>query len=119
MWRVLVVEDDSLQADWLCDLLEGEGMEPVGPAPGAKAALELLDTMPVDAGILDIRLQDRLCFDVARMLGERGVPFLFLTGSVGDVLPKEFQDVPLLRKPAEPSVLIDLLRSLLVRGHPG
>ena len=95
-WRVLVVEDDCLQADWLCDLLEGEGIEPVGPAADAKTAQRLLETVSIDAGILDIRLQEGLCFDVARTLEERGIPFLFLTGSTGEVIPEKFHGVPLL-----------------------
>jgi hypothetical protein len=37
-------------------------MEPVGPVASAEAARQLLETMPVDAGILDIRLQGGLCF---------------------------------------------------------
>ena len=112
-WRVLVVEDDCLQADWLCELLEGEGIEPVGPAADAKAAERLLDTMSVDAGILDIRLNEGLAFDVARTLADRGIPFLFLTGSTGEVIPTKFQGVPLIYKPAEPPVILELLRTLL------
>lgn len=115
MWHVLVVEDDYLQADWLCDLLESEGLEVLGPVSSAEAARRLLDTMPVDAAILDINLQDGLCFGVARILVESKVPFLFLTGSIGHVIPKEFQAIPLLLKPAEPAVLLDLLRKLLAQ----
>jgi DNA-binding response OmpR family regulator len=81
-WRVLVLEDDVLQGDHVCDLLLGEGMEPLGPVATAEAAAELLDTTTVDAAILDIRLQNGLCFKVARALLQRQTPFLFLTGSV-------------------------------------
>jgi DNA-binding response OmpR family regulator len=57
-WRVLVLEDDFLQGEHVCDLLLGEGMEPLGPVATADAAVELLDTTTVDAAILDIRLQN-------------------------------------------------------------
>ena len=113
MQRVLVVEDDYLQADWVCDLLETEGLEPVGPAADAKAAHRLLDTVSVDAAILDVRLQEGLGFKVAQTLMQREIPFLFLTGATEHVLPKDFQAVPLLYKPAEPRVLLELLRTLL------
>ena len=56
MWRVLVVEDDLLQGDDVCDLLLAEGMEPLGPAASVEAAREFLDTTAVDAAIVDIRL---------------------------------------------------------------
>ena len=100
---MLVVEDDCLQADWLCDLLD----EPVGPAANAKTAQRLLETLSFDAGILDIRLQEGLCFEVERTLEERGTRFLFLTGSTGEVIPEKFHGVPLLYKPTEGPVLVE------------
>ena len=113
MWRVLVVEDDLLQGEHVSDLLEGEGMEVLGPAATVAAALELLDTTTVDAAILDIRLRNGLCFEVARTLRERRIPFLFLTGSVREVLPAELQAVPLLHKPCDPQRLLEVLHDIL------
>lgn len=113
MWRVLVVEDDLLQGEYVCDLLVEAGMEPIGPAPTVAAALSLLDTTTVDAAILDIRLPNGLCFDVARTLFERHIPFLFLTGSIREVLPAELRAVPLLHKPCEPATLLEVLRDIL------
>ena len=113
MWRVLVLEDDVLQGEHVCDLLLGEGMEPLGPVATAEAAVELLDTTTVDAAILDIRLQNGLCFKVARALRQKQIPFLFLTGSVQEVIPQEFEAVPLLLKPFDAQRLLELLRGLL------
>ena len=113
MSRVLVVEDDLLEGDDVCDLLLAEGMEPLGPAASVEAARQLLDTTPVDAAILDIRLHDGLGFEVARSLLERRVPFLFLTGSIGEVLPADLQAVPLLHKPCAPQRLLEALRGVL------
>lgn len=118
MWRVLVVEDDVLQGEHVCDLLLGEGMEPLGPVATAEAAVELLDTMTVDAAILDIRLQNGLCFKVARALLQRQIPFLFLTGSAQEVIPAEFRSVPLLLKPFDAQRLFELLRDLLPSHTP-
>jgi len=113
MWRVLVVEDDALQADLVCDLLLAEDMEPIGPAATAEAAISLLDATSLDAGVLDIRLQNGLCFDVARTMIERRIPFLFLTGSAGEVVPTDFRAVPLLHKPCESATLFEALRKIL------
>jgi DNA-binding response OmpR family regulator len=118
MWRVLVVEDDFLQGEHVCDLLLGEGMEPLGPVATVEAAIELLDTTTVDAAILDVRLQNGLCFEVARTLVQRQVPILFLTGSIREVVPAEFQAVPLLQKPFEPERLLEVLRGLLPVRRP-
>jgi DNA-binding response OmpR family regulator len=113
MWRVLVLEDDPLQGEHVCDLLLGEGMEPLGPVATSEAAVELLDATIVDAAILDIRLQDGLCFEVARALAHRQIPFLFLTGSVREVVPAQFQAIPILLKPFKAERLLELLRELL------
>ena len=119
MWRVLVVEDDALQAEYVSDLLVEEGMEPIGPASTSEAALSLLDTSGVDAAILDIRLWNGLCFEVARALTARRIPFLFLTGSAREVLPTEFRTVPLLLKPCAPETLCDALRTILPSQQGG
>lgn len=115
MWRVLVVEDDALQAEHVSDLLVEEGMEPIGPASTAEAAFSLLEMTSVDAAILDIRLRNGLCFEVARTLIARRIPFLFLSGSLQEVLPTEFRTVPFLRKPCEPETLFGALRTMLPR----
>ena len=113
MWRVLVVEDDLLQGEHVCDLLVEEGMEPIGPAPAVEDALKLLDTTGVDAAIPDIGLRNGLCFDVAHTLITRHVPFLFLTGSRRQVLPANFRGVPVVHKPCEPATLLKVLRGIL------
>lgn len=113
MWRVLVVEDDALQAEHVSDLLVEEGMEPIGPASTSEAALSLMGTSSVDAAILDIRLRNGLCFEVARALAAQHIPFLFLTGSAREVLPTAFRSVPLLLKPCAPEILFGVLRTIL------
>lgn len=117
-WRVLVLEDDVLQGEHVCDLLLGEGMEPLGPVATAEAAVELLDTTTVDAAILDIRLQNGLCFKVARALMQKQIPFIFLTGSVQEVIPAEFRSVPVLLKPFDAQRLFELLCDLLPSRMP-
>jgi DNA-binding response OmpR family regulator len=117
-WRVLVLEDDFLQGEHVCDLLLEEGMEPLGPVATAEAAVDLLDTTSVDVAILDIRLQNGLCFKVARTLMQKQIPFLFLTGSVQEVIPAEFQAVPVLLKPFDAQRLFELLRDLVPSHMP-
>ena len=72
----------------------------------------------MDAAILDIRLLNGLCFELAHTLVERRIPFLFLTGSVGEVMPAEFRTVPLLLKPCEPAELLEVLRGILPTRAP-
>ena len=77
--RVLVVEDESLLAETLCDLVQNAGCEPVGPAATVAAALSLIDKAAIDVAILDIRLVWEMSFPVAYALRRRGIPLLFLT----------------------------------------
>src|SRR5260370_25687476 len=78
--RILVVEDNFLMAESVRDLLDECGCETVGPAPSLAVALALAGQEPLDGALLDINLAGEDCFPVARLLRERGVPFILLTG---------------------------------------
>jgi DNA-binding response OmpR family regulator len=95
--RILVVEDNFLMAESVRDLLDECGCETVGPAPRLEVALELARHELLDGALLDINLAGEYCFPVARLLRERGVPFMFLTGY--DDCSVAFRDAPRLSKP--------------------
>lgn len=97
--RILVVEDNFLLAETLRDLLEDCGCELIGPAPRVSVALPLC-TADLDGALLDINLGKETCFEIADLLTERGVPFMFLSGySDGAIVPERFSTVPRLPKP--------------------
>lgn len=98
--RILVVEDNFLMAESVRDLLDECGCETVGPAPRLAVALALAGQEPLDGALLDINLAGEYCFPVARLLRERGVPFMFLTGYDDcSIVPVAFRDAPRLSKP--------------------
>lgn len=116
MWRVLVMEGDFYKAS-ISATCFGQRHGAARPVATVEAAVELLDTTSVDPAILDVRLQNGLCFEFARTLVRCQVPIVFLTGSIREVVPSEFQAVPLLHKPFKPEILLRVLRGLLpVRG---
>ena len=81
-------------------LLDECGCETVGPAPRLEVALELASHELLDGALLDINLAGEYRFPVARLLRERGVPFMFLTGYDDcSIVPVAFQDEPRLSKP--------------------
>ena len=47
----------------------------------------------------------------------RGIPFIFLTGYSGVVLPEGFTAVPVLTKPYIPRTLVEALSEVLVRSR--
>jgi DNA-binding response OmpR family regulator len=110
--RVLVVEDESLLAETLCDLMQDAGCEPIGPAATVAAALRLIDQASIDVAVLDIRLLSEMSFPVAYALRRRGIPLLFLTSYEQRSLPKDLGDAILVEKPFSAPLLIEIVRRL-------
>jgi CheY-like chemotaxis protein len=110
--RVLVVEDEALLAETLCDLLLNGGCQPVGPAANVAIALNLVETSRIDAAILDVRLMDEMSFAVAYALRARGIPLMFLTASQRGELPADLSDEVLIEKPFKAPLLIETIRRM-------
>ena len=110
--RVLVVEDEALLAETLCDLMQDAGCEMVGPASTVAAALRLIDQAPIDVAILDIRLLSEMSFPVAYALRRRGIPLLFLTSYQQRHLPHDLSDAILVEKPFSVPLLVEIVQRL-------
>ena len=110
--RILVVEDDSLLAETLCDLMQEAGCEPVGPAATVDAALCLIDHARIDVAILDIRLVREMSYPVAHALRKQGIPLLFLKSYQQGDLPDDFEDAILVEKPFSSPRLVETVRRL-------
>src|SRR5919206_42470 len=66
--------------------LEAEGCAIVGPVPTVGRALSLLDgpeAPSLDAALLDVNLRGEMVTPVARLLADRGLPFVLVTGYDG------------------------------------
>jgi light-regulated signal transduction histidine kinase (bacteriophytochrome) len=98
--RVLVVEDSFLVVTLLEEILKRLGWLFVGPATSVSDALELARTGSFDAALLDVNLNGEMSWEVARVLAERGVPFVFSTGyNMQTVLPKDLSGTAVISKP--------------------
>jgi CheY-like chemotaxis protein len=97
--RVLVVEDDSLVAMLIEDIVADLGHEVVGSATRLEEALDLARTASFDAAILDVNLAGRRSFPVADVLKARGIPFIFATGYDTEGLEEGYRDAVTLHKP--------------------
>ena len=115
--RVLVVEDESLLAETLCDLLQDAGCEPVGPAATVAAALRLIELGGIDVALLDIRLRQETSFPIAHVLRQRGIPWLFLTSYAQHQLPDDLSDALVIEKPFSPSALVETVLRLAALGQ--
>jgi CheY-like chemotaxis protein len=109
---VLLVEDEYLIAIDLADMLEGRGVEVIGPAGTVEDALELVasEGSRLDGAVLDINLHGVRVYPVAEALAARGVPFVFTTGYDAMAVPESFSGVPRWEKPVEKALLAKALR---------
>jgi DNA-binding response OmpR family regulator len=110
---VLLVQADP--APGLAILIEHDGYEVAGPFDSLSQASDWLDADTPDAAILDITVHDGACFDLARDLRRRGVPFLFYT-TWDDIeqIPVEFREDGFLQRP-DHAILIPKLLARMVQ----
>lgn len=111
--RIFVVEDETLIAMLLEDMLDELGCEVAASATSLHDAIAHVSSgEPIDAAILDVELNDGKSWPVAAALIDRNVPFAFATGH-GDLaeLDPRFASTPILGKPFD----LDSLRSVLTQ----
>ena len=98
--KILVIEDNYLQAEVVSDFLRDCGLEPVGPAGRLEETCELARGRPLDGALLDVKLRENLCFPMCTILAARKIPFIFLTGyRQSSLIPPELCAAPLVCKP--------------------
>jgi CheY-like chemotaxis protein len=108
--RVLVVEDESLVAILVEDLVADLGCEVVGPVSNAVEARAAATAAPIDFALLDVNLGNgETSFEAADILLARGVPFAFVTGSGAGGVRADLRHLPILDKPIDPASLSRLL----------
>ncbi|HYI69994.1 MAG TPA: response regulator [Skermanella sp.] len=108
--RALVAEDSLLVLIALEMVLIQHGIDIVGPASTVDEAMELAQTGRPEVAILDVNLHGEMIFPVADFLVGRGVPVILTTGySARDILPLRLLDLPSIRKPYEPTELMELV----------
>lgn len=81
--KVLVVEDEIIIADNICDTLEDLGFDTLEPAMNYTEAIALIETNKPDIAILDIQLSgNKTGIDLAKKINEDyNFPFIFLTSN--------------------------------------
>jgi CheY-like chemotaxis protein len=97
--RVLLVEDESVVAMLLEDIIGELGCKVVGPVARVDKAIEMAQHETLDAAILDVNLNGHDVYPVADALAARSIPFIFATGYGRDSLRPPYDDRPLLQKP--------------------
>jgi DNA-binding NtrC family response regulator len=107
--RILVADDEIMIAMNLEDSLCEAGAEGVSAAT-VEAALDCIDSAPISAAVLDVRLGTNDTQDVADVLFSRGIPFVFYSGhSLPDHMQVRYPGVPALIKPIRSSTILETL----------
>jgi CheY-like chemotaxis protein len=110
-YRILVVEDAFLLVSLLQDLFDESGWEMVGPATRIVDALQLARDEVFDAALLDVNLDGTMSWEVAIVLKERGIPFVFGTGyNIAGVLPDDLSGSTVIGKPYQLSELQQVIQ---------
>lgn len=96
---MLVVEDEFfIAADYMGEL-ERAGFEVVGPVGTVAEAVRLAREEQLDVAVLDMNLRGEPVLPAARILVERNVPFVLVSGYADPDMPDWMPDVPRFSKP--------------------
>ena len=111
--RILVVDDEPLIAMDIVSSLEDEDCVVVGPAATLEKALALIDTIEIDAALLDANLGGKPVDALAAALVRRNIPFAFVSGYGREGLPEAFRQAMLIRKPFQHQRLIEAIQQMV------
>jgi CheY-like chemotaxis protein len=108
---ILVVDDETLIAMLLEDVLLDLGCTVVGPAATVAQSLALVEgNRMLDGALLDINLRGELVYPVADVLAARGVPFVFITGNALHGIDPRYAAIPAVAKPFSSETITDVVR---------
>ena len=107
--RLLVVEDETLVAMLIEDIVTDAGGVIVGPAGNRDRALELVRSEAFDGALLDVNLGGEPIYPVAEAVAERRIPFVFVTGYGGASLDPRFAGAAAVQKPFGADALIQAI----------
>ena len=111
--KILILEDDLLNAFLIEDTLQFAGHQVVGPAKSIPQALTLLDSLKIDAALLDLQIDDKVSFDVGRRLDELAIPWAITTAHAPSFIGPQFAHVKVLAKPFAIASLLEVVDGLL------
>ncbi len=116
--RILVVEDESLVAMLLEQMLEELGFGAIRIASSLSEALDALEQERPDLAALDVNVRGEPIFPLAAALAARRAPFVFVTGYGAQGLSAEWQGRPVVQKPFSLESLEAGLRAALAQSSP-
>jgi PAS domain S-box-containing protein len=114
--NVLLAEDESIVALMVEEILSDLGLRVIGPFGSVSEAMRASRETSLDAAVLDINLGNQSVYPVADLLLEKRVPVAFISGYGAESLDPRYAHLPLVQKPIDRKVLVDLFSSYGVVG---
>lgn len=111
--RILILEDETIIAMSLEDMVTDFGCKVVGTFARVADAVARIKIGDIDCALLDVNLHGETSYPAADALAAQNVPFLFLTGYGKSGLEVAYRDRPALSKPFDETVLQRALSSLI------
>jgi PAS domain S-box-containing protein len=111
--KILVVEDEAIIGMLTSELVGEMGHTVLGPCRNLDEGFKVVRSNDLDGAILDVNLDGQLVFPLARLLAERHVPMIFMTGYEKCSVEKGFEGFPVLQKPVPASELSKALTVIL------
>ncbi|QPF83810.1 response regulator [Bradyrhizobium genosp. L] len=107
--EVMVVEDESMVAIMIEDMLEDLGHRVVVTSGSMSKASKIVADASADLAILDVNLNGEETYPLAASLRSREIPFIFATGYGACGIRAEWSDVPVLQKPFQARELAEAI----------
>lgn len=115
--KLLIVENNAMNAQLVMFQLEDEGCSFVGPAATVAKALALCDSESPDLAMLDYRLHGETVEPVGARLEAANIPYVIVTGALPQDFARRFPRAKSLLKPFTAQQLIEVLKAALA-GKP-
>jgi len=111
--QALVVEDETIVAFLIEDMLTELGCTAVWLANTVNAALSILAERQPDVAVLDVNLAGAEVYTIAERLAANNIPFVFATGYGRDAISERWTGQPIIQKPFQFETLERALQTAL------
>jgi CheY-like chemotaxis protein len=112
--KILVVEDETMIALLIEEMLTDLGCGAVWHAGGTREAASILRDQRPDAVLLDINLPGEPGYALAKQLEAAQIPFVFVTGYGDRGVPTEWAAHPVVQKPFKLAMLARALETAML-----